>query len=183
MILEEIYEVDPDLASRCSLTKNRGAWKKFLLHDNEAPFLLSGICRGFKIEPEAKNIAFAECRNYRSALTPPVKTLIDQYFLKKLELGRISKRDRKPRRVHAIGTVLKKGTNKYRLITDCGRPFADCQNSHIKSEQFTFDSIDDAPNASTPSCYYAVVNIESAFRHVPVFSPHRELQGFSWGFG
>ena len=38
-------------------------------------------------------------------------------------------------------------------------------------------------SVSTDNCLYAIVDIESAWRWVPVFPPHRELQGFRWMFG
>ena len=45
------------------------------------------------------------------------------------------------------------------------------------------NSIDTAVSFSSRHCYYAIVDIESAWRWVPVYPPHRELQGFRWMFG
>ena len=45
------------------------------------------------------------------------------------------------------------------------------------------NSIDTAVSESTDNCFYAIVDVESAWRWVPVFPPHRELQGFRWMFG
>ena len=45
------------------------------------------------------------------------------------------------------------------------------------------NSIDTAVSASTPTCSYTIIDIESAWRWVPVFPPHRQLQGFRWMFG
>ena len=50
-------------------------------------------------------------------------------------------------------------------------------------KSFRMNSIDTAVSFSTPSCFYSIVDIESAWRWIPVFSPHRELQGFRWMFG
>jgi hypothetical protein len=35
---------------------------------------------------------------------------------------------------------------------------------------------------SSPDCYFSVVDIESAYRWVPIYPAHRELQGFAWKF-
>ena len=55
-------------------------------------------------------------------------------------------------------------------------------NSYIEAEKFCFESIDDALQMSSPNCFFAVVDIKAAYRSVPVFPPHRQLQGFRWQF-
>ena len=35
---------------------------------------------------------------------------------------------------------------------------------------------------STPNCFYAIIDIKSAYRWVPIYPPHRQLQGFRWSF-
>ena len=91
----------------------------------------------------------------------------------------------KPRCVHPIGRVPKKDSGKSRPITDCSRPHGFSLNDHIKRdlETFRMNSIDTAVSFSTANCFYSIVDIESAWRWVSVFPPHRELQGFRWMFG
>lgn len=110
---------------------------------------------------------------------------MDLLFSQELALGRISKVDSKPRCVHPIGRVPKKDSGKSRPITDCSRPFGYSLNDRIKRDLISFrmNSIDDAVSFSSPYCFYSIVDIESAWRWVPVFPPHRELQGFRWMFG
>ena len=67
-------------------------------------------------------------------------------------------------------------------ITDCSRPLYDPLNSYIVAERFSFDSIETAVSLSTPNCYYSIADIKSAYRHVPIFPPHRQLQGIRWSF-
>lgn len=50
-------------------------------------------------------------------------------------------------------------------------------------ETFSFASADDAVKLSSPHCFFAIVDIEKAFRQVPVYPPHRQLQAFSWKLG
>ena len=91
----------------------------------------------------------------------------------------------KPRCVHPIGRVPKKDSGKSRPITDCSRPHGLSLNDHIKRdlESFRMKSIDTAVSFSTPNCFYSIVDIESAWRWIPVFPPHHKLQGFPWMFG
>ena len=72
-----------------------------------------------------------------------------------------------------------------KTITDCSRPPGTSLNDYIKRdlESFRMNSIDTAVSVSTDNCFYAIVDIESAWRWVSVFPPHRELQGFRWMFG
>ena len=110
---------------------------------------------------------------------------MDSLFSKELALGRISMVQTKPRCVHPTGRVPKKDSGKSRPITDCSRPHGISLNDHIKRdlESFRMNSIDSAVSFSTPYCFYSIVYIESAWRWIPVFPPHPELQGFRWMFG
>lgn len=97
-------------------------------------------------------------------------------------MGRFTRQCSKPLRVQALGAVPKKGSNALRPITDCSRPFSCSLNSFIVAEPFKFETIDDAVALAKPNCYFAVVDIKSAYRWVPIFPAHRQFQGFSWAF-
>lgn len=58
-------------------------------------------------------------------------------------------------------------------------------NDYIKPalDSFRMNPVDTAVSHSSKGCYFAVVDIESAWCWVPVFPPHRQLQGFLWMFG
>jgi len=177
-------DVDRDLLQRSSLTRKIKEWQRHLVEDEDmdSPFLLDGISHGFKLVSDLSQVVPAESRNYRSAITQPAKSFLDKLFRDELRAGKIEEVQKKPRRLNAIGAVPKAGTNSFRPITDCSRP-TDCSvNSYIEPESFRFESIDDALELSTPGCYFAVVDIKAAYRSVPVFPAHRELQGFCWAF-
>ena len=105
-------------------------------------------------------------------------------FTEELALGRISLVPIKPCCVHPNGRVPKKDSGKSHPITDCS-PHGISLNDHIKCdlESFRMNSIDSAVSFSTPYCFYSIIDIESAWRWIPVLPPHRELQGFRWMFG
>ena len=97
-------------------------------------------------------------------------------------MQRFTQVDSKPRRIQAIGAVPKKDSRTPRPITDCSRPLHDSLNSYLTAESFTFDSMDDVVDLSFPFSFYAVVDIKSAYRWVPISPAHRTLQGFRWSF-
>jgi len=166
---------------------NFHAWEKELLHDPDRDFILDGIQSGFKLIPESDTpcIDSYDNDNYASATCAEFKPEMDELFRKELSLGRISRVANKPQCIHPIGCVPKKDSGKSRQITDCSRPHGSSLNDYIKRdlESFGMNSIDTAVSFSSSNCFYAIVDIESAWRWVPVFPPHRQLQRFRWMFG
>ena len=162
-------------------------WDEELSHDPDRFFILDGLRFGFKLIPESypSCLDAYESDNYSSATCPDFKPEMDSLFTKELALGRISMVQTKPRCVHPIGRVPKKDSGKSRPITDCSHPHGLSLNDHIKRdlESFCMNSIDTAVSFSRPNCFHSIVDIESAWRWIPVFPPHRELQGFRWMFG
>ena len=62
------------------------------------------------------------------------------------------------------------------------RPLNNSVNDYISCESYRYKTIDDAIALMHPGCYFATVDIKSAYRWVPVYPPHRTLQGFRWAF-
>ena len=160
---------DEDLLQRSTLTKCFNTWLSELANDDDATFLLTGISTGFRLIADISKVSSEDCLNYHSATSPDVKPLLDELFRSELQAGRFSEQRSKPLRVNAIGAVPKSGSATPRPITDCSRPFDNPVNSYIIAEPFTFEPIDRAIALSSPGCFYAVVDIKSAYRWVPVF--------------
>ena len=150
--------------------------------DDDAPFLLDGIAHGFQLVSDISSVTTCDSKNYRSAIDAATKPRLDKLFLEELELQRFTRVDSKPHRIQAIGAVPKKDSSTPRPITDCSRPLHDSLNSYLTAESFTFDSVDDVLKLSQPFSFFAVVDIKSAYRWVPIFPAHRTLQGFRWSF-
>ena len=162
------------------------AWDKEFSDDPSRIFILDRLRFGFKLIPESdpSHLIAYECDNYSSATCPDFKPEMDSLSTKELALGRISLVPIKPCCVHSNGRVLKKDSGKSCPITDCS-PHSISLNNHIKRDlqSFRMNSIDSVVSFSTPYCFYLIIDIESAWRWIPVFPPHRELQGFHWMFG
>ena len=145
-------------------------------------FILSGIAHGFHLVNDISSVSSADCANYLSAENPAVKPALDRLFQDELRSHRIQAVPYKPLRVNAIGSVQKKDTGEPRPITDMSRPFNDSVNDHISCGSYHYKTIDDAIALMRPGCFFATVDIKSAYRWVPVYPPHRTLQGFRWAF-
>ena len=166
-----------------NLTKHLATWQSELCTDFDADFLLDGIAYGFKlITFPICEILPSDAKNYSSALCPENKTTLDKLFKAEIELGRFTLQTFKPIRIQSIGAVPKKDSAVPRPITDCSRPFENSLNAYLYADKFSFATIEHAVNQSTPNCFYSVIDIESAYRWVPVYPPHTQLQGFRWTF-
>ena len=62
------------------------------------------------------------------------------------------------------------------------RPLNSSVNYYTSCESYRYKTIDDAIALMHPGCYFATVDIKSAYHWVPVYPPHRTLQGFRWAF-
>ena len=176
------YSPDPDLLNICSLTRHFDTWCRELDSDPDKAFILSGIAHGFHLVNDLSIVSPADCHNYRSAENPAVKPALDKLFQDELCFQRIEEVFNKPLRVNAIGSVTKKDTGEPRPITDMSRPLNNSVNDYISCESYRYKSIDDAIALMRPDCFFATVDIKSAYRWVPVYPPHRTLQGFRWAF-
>ena len=171
------------LSDICGLSQNFHKWQTVFANDFDKVFLLDGIKNGFRlINIPIEYVLPADSSNYRSALTTEAKPFLDKLFSEELKAHKISRRQTKPLRIQSIGAVSKRDTSAFRPITDCSRPHANSLNSYIEAECFKFETVDDALLLSTPGCFYSLVDIKAAYRAVPVFPPHRQLQGFRWKF-
>lgn len=178
-----IPQVNEDLQQRCSLTRILKKWATELFPDApDAEFLLCGIAQGFNLVENIDVVYKAECTSYRSALQLTVQPFLGDLLNEELKMGRITEQVLKPIRVNAIGAVPKKGSNIPRPITDYSRPFTCSVNSYIDTETFRFKTIDTVVMLSSPGCFYAIVDIKSAYRWVPVYPAHRQLQGLKREF-
>lgn len=63
------------------------------------------------------------------------------------------------------------------------RPHSNAVNDHIQIDHYRYKSVDNAVSLMTPGCFFALVDIQQAYRWIPVYPPHQQLQGFQWAFG
>ena len=144
------------------------AWENELLNDPHLSFILDGLRNGFKLIPEFHTSCIDSYANdnYSSSTCAEFRPEMDQLFLNELALGHISRVTAKPQCKHPIGRVPKKDSGKSRPITDCSRPRGSSLNDYIKRdlESFRMNSVDTAVSLSTRNCFYAMVDIESAWR-------------------
>ncbi|KAK3236893.1 hypothetical protein CYMTET_52997 [Cymbomonas tetramitiformis] len=102
---------------------------------------------------------------------------------KKMAAGRIfDARDWLPRGVSALGMVerLRKGKLKYRPVWDYSRPSFVGVNDWIELQKDEFTTVKDAYALLRPGMYMVKVDLEEAYRSLPVASQYWAAQCFQW---
>lgn len=156
------------------------AWQAELRQDEDREFLLYLVEHGLSLTTGTeRNIPPFKCNNYKSANL--ARTLVNNA----LEPDIIARRIFRPYTgqtssfVHALGAV-PKTESTVRVIHDHSRPIGRSLNSHLSQSNFSFQSVDDAVRLMSPNCYMAKVDIEAAYRHVPIDPYDWDLTAFCW---
>ena len=150
--------------------------------NNLVAYLLHGFTHGFQIgcvglPPQRGEVV----SNLKSA--DEFAEVIDRKLAKELALGRILRPYDVP--PTCLGVVPKKSPGEFRKIHHLSYPEGSSVNDFIPMEislvQYATiqDAIDFIPHSPTP-VYMAKVDVESAFRIIPVSPADRPLLGFQW---
>ena len=171
------------------------AWASALAaHPDKAfvRFLLSGINEGFRIGFRPPSLLRSASCNMRSALNHPdvVQAYLDAECSRGRMLGPFSasaQASLPPCHVNRFGVIPKsRNTGKWRLITDLSFPPGLGVNDGIDRDlcSLTYTSVDKVAEviAALPrGALLAKIDIESAYRLVPVHPLDRPLQAVEWG--
>ena len=101
-----------------------------------------------------------------------------------LASGKISISLTKPTQVHSLGAV-PKPNGSVRHITDCSRPVKSSVNNFMKCtfSSFSFNTIDDVVKEISHDDFLATVDLQDAYRSVPIHPSDRPHFGLRWNFG
>lgn len=149
------------------------------------------IEHGLSLTADSLNsLAPFKCNNYRSvysaraqvqsALDPDIKA--NRIFRPFKSDDAVSAQDNHPPSplfVHALGAV-PKTESSVRVIHDHSRPLGQSLNDALTQSNFSFDSVDDAIRLMGRGCFMAKVDIEAAYRHVPIDPFDWDKLAFCW---
>lgn len=164
---------------------NAKAWMYELQFENDAwlnSYLLKGIKEGFDIVDCPDDVSPYESSNYRSVLTAPAGSFVDDLICKEVQEGKYVRTDVRPKCVHSLGVVPKVGGNGYRPITDCLQPLNESINNRMggTAKDFSFVTVDYVQSLFSQDCFSARIDIASAYRSISVNPAHWNLQGIRW---
>ena len=174
---------------------NRDAWALWLNHhpDQEfAQWVLSGITNGFRIGfDHSTHTCRPAKRNHPSALERPTvvaQSLSKETTAKRL-IGPIDPTHFPQAHTSSLGVIPKKhAENKWRLILDLSRPRGNSVNDGIPKPlcSLSYTSVESIVQkivSNGQGTLLAKIDVESAFRNIPVHPQDRHLLGMLWEGG
>lgn len=141
--------------------------------------MINGIANGFDIiDTDAKPEVAFQCNN-KSAYQ--YRDQVEKAILKEIELGRYRIVQEPPHIVSPLGAV-PKNDGEIRLIHDCSQPFDKAVNDYATINKHSFVSVDTAVSMVTTGSYMAKVDLQSAYRQVPLSRHSQNVAGLCWKF-
>ena len=166
-------------------------WERALEKHPDREFvrwLLQGIREGFRIGYDRSNRCTPSKRNLRSAQDNP--SVVEQYLSKELELGRIlgpfNPQSFGNIQISPFGVIPKSQLGKWRLIVDLSSPEAESVNDGIDRPMCSLkyitvdDIVENVIKCGGKGALLGKLDIQSAFRIVPVHPDDRHLLGMLW---
>ena len=159
------------------------AWAHELENDPDKDFLLNGIRNGFDIIDQDIHIKPVNCKNHPSAQPgSPLYEKATEQIQKEIENGNYIICDTKPEIISPMAAI-PKPDGDVRLIHDCSRPSGMSVNDYCSSEwKQKFARVDDAASLMTEGCYFAKVDLKSAYRSVKISQSSQKVTGLKWNF-
>ncbi len=143
-------------------------WEQELEGDPDRLYIWEGLQHGFRIVSNQTEPLHAVVPNYRSALNPATRSLVEKQIANEILHGNYRIPVQPPMIISALGAVPKPGLNRIRLIHDCSRPEGLAVNDYAGDYKFRYQSLDDAVAQVRPGCFMAKVDLRSAYRSIPV---------------
>ena len=167
-----------------SLGLRLSAWEEELKGDIDRKFILNGIKNGFDIIDVAAEPKPVQCDNHKSAQPgSPLYAKATKQILHEIGMGNYEVVSEPPDIISPLG-VLEKPDGGIRLIHDCSMPPGQAVNDYSTEEWHQrFARVDDAAALITEGCFMAKVDIQSAYRHVPISKHSQKVTGLKWQFG
>ncbi|MES9882075.1 MAG: reverse transcriptase domain-containing protein [Sedimenticola sp.] len=162
---------------------NMAAWESELDGDVDKQFLLAGIRNGFDIIDNDTVITPAKCGNHPSAQPDsPLYEKATKQVLTEIELGNyvVAEGPNEPCIISPMAAI-PKPDGGVRLIHDCSRPDGLSVNDHCSTDwKQKIARIDDAAKLMSPGCFFAKVDLKSAYRSVSIGKHSQNVTGFQW---
>ena len=149
--------------------------------DLDEDFILDGIRQGFRLTTQGSNFEQVEMENYNSTICPQGAPLVNKQILTEVINRRYVITDTKPCIISALGAI-PKDENKIRLIHDCSRPLGNALNDYAEIDRVHFQSVSEAASKVKQGWYMAKIDLESAYRSVPIHLDDFQAAGLKWTF-
>jgi hypothetical protein len=154
-------------------------WDKELQYDKDRTFLLEGIKSGFRITERGSEFLSVQQTNHPSAFQH--RKEVEKELRKQVELGHYIVSSQKPAIVSALAAI-PKDDGSVRLIHDGSRPVGMAMNDYSEPKAEKFQCLQDACMLAKMNYFMAKVDLQSAYRSVPIHCDDYAATGLQWKF-
>lgn len=160
------------------------AWEEELADDFDKDFILNGLKYGFDIIDEGAAPHPVKCDNHPSARHGSrLHKEATEQVLKEIKMGHYEVLAEPPKIISPIA-VIPKPNGGVRLIHDCSRPEGQALNDYCSADwKQKFSRVDDAAALVTKGCFMAKIDLQHAYRQVPISKHSQKATGLEWQFG
>ena len=150
------------------ISKNLIEWEKIDTPYYIKKWLKEGVTVPFISEPPP-----IECENY--ILSEEQEKFIDSKVTEYILNGQISQVLEKPRCLSPLGCASKKGSDKWRVISDMRNV-----NKYIKVPKIKYEDLSELPSVIKNNDAYATVDLKDGFNNIVIRQDFRTYFGFKW---
>lgn len=163
----------------CKVTERIHVWKEELKDDFDKDFLIHGLSEGFDIVDSTMLPPAATQSNYKSTAGTN-KLKVEKRIVEELHKGNYVLCGDKPLVTSALGAI-PKGLDDIRLIHDLSRPNGGV-NKFAWDTSVIYTTLDQASCAMSPGCFLAKLDLQAAYRSIPINPTNYCMTGLRWRF-
>jgi hypothetical protein len=163
-----------------SISDKLSEWQQELIDDSDQTFLIDGIANGFRITEEGSVFKPACQENHQS--TQRYKKQVEAELVSQIALGNYVCASKQPTVVSALGAI-PKSDGSVRLIHDGSRPVGTAMNNYSNPDPVRFQTLQDACSLAKSNYFMAKVDLQAAYRSVPIHPDDYAATGLKWTFG
>ncbi len=153
-------------------------WIELFRCDSDAAFVIGMVAYGVDFDTDDTSaVPFFRVDNY---VADDHRERVDAQIRHEVAEGRIVPALPGIVGISAVGSVLKGGTDKVRVIHDYSRPGGGV-NASVRARKETFSRVADAASLLRPGAYHCKVDISEAYRAFPMAPMWWTRHAFEWG--
>lgn len=154
-------------------------WESELQNDRDSSFLLDGIKNGFRLSEPNSVFESAHQKNHPSAFR--YKQEVEKELVNQVKLGHYVLTKNKPSIVSGLAAI-PKDDGSVRIIHDGSRPVGKAMNDYSYPNEEKFQSVQNACKIAQQNYFMAKIDLQSAYRSVPIHCEDYTATGLQWKF-
>ena len=158
-----------------------GHWLEELSGDIDQEFLIKGISEGFHIIDDIDSVDIKDVSHDNHPSVEKYHDIVEKELLYQIREGNYQIVSNKPKIVSPLGAI-PKGDNGIRIIHDCSRPHGNAVNNYSLPSSVSYETVNNAFKLAKPGSYMCKIDLQSAYRSVPINPENFHCTGLQFKF-